>query len=162
MGELSQKHYVNGEWKPSQGEEFASENPATGEIIWVGNSADTNAVNEAVTAAKEAFNSWRVLSVDERNAFVDKFIDQVKSREKDLAQEIHIETGKPLWESKTEINSMIGKAAISVNAYSDRTGSSEKEANNVSIKLAHRPIGVFAVLGPYNFPGHLPLSLIHI
>jgi len=156
MGELSQKHYVNGEWKPSQGEEFASENPATGEIIWVGNSADTNAVNEAVTAAKEAFNSWRVLSVDERNAFVDKFIDQVKSREKDLAQEIHIETGKPLWESKTEINSMIGKAAISVNAYSDRTGSSEKEANNVSIKLAHRPIGVFAVLGPYNFPGHLP------
>ena len=156
MSELSQGHYIDGEWKPSQGEGFTSENPATGEIIWAGVIADSNTVNEAVKAAKEAFSSWRILSFDERNVFVDTFIGHIKAREKELAQVIHAETGKPLWECKTEISSMIGKAAISVNAYSDRTGTAEKEANNVSIQLAHRPIGVFAVLGPYNFPGHLP------
>ena len=122
MSELSQRHYIDGDWKSSHGENFTSENPATGEIIWTGSSADSNTVNKAVKAAKEAFSSWRILSFDERNAFVDTFIRHIKAREKELAQVIHTETGKPLWECKTEIGTMIGKAAISVNAYSDRTG----------------------------------------
>ena len=97
MSELSQRHYIDGEWTPSQGENFTSENPATGEIIWTGVTADSSTVNEAVKAAKEAFSSWRILSFDERNVFVDAFIGHIKAREKELAQVIHTETGKPLW-----------------------------------------------------------------
>ncbi|NKB32903.1 MAG: succinylglutamate-semialdehyde dehydrogenase [Pseudomonadales bacterium] len=155
MASKKQSHFINGEWVAAEGDDFSSENPATGESIWSGNAADPVTVETAVTAAKAAFDAWKFLTFEQRNAYVDEFVEQLKAREEELAEAIHQETGKPLWESKTEIGTMIGKAAISVNAYSDRTGSTEKDANNVSIQLAHRPIGVFAVLGPYNFPGHL-------
>ncbi|MDD9959548.1 MAG: succinylglutamate-semialdehyde dehydrogenase [Gammaproteobacteria bacterium] len=156
MAALRHENFVDGAWLTGSSNEFQSENPANGEIIWSGNAADSNDVLVAISAAKKAFASWKLLSFDERKAFVDSFIERIKERTQELAEAIHIETGKPLWESKTEIATMIGKAAISVNAYQDRTGATEKEANNVAILLAHRPIGVFAVLGPYNFPGHLP------
>ncbi len=156
MTELRQQNFIGGVWLAGNGNEFNSENPANGKVIWCAKSADSNDVAAAVSAAKKAFGSWKLLSFDERNAYVDKFIERIKERTEELAETIHTETGKPLWESKTEIATMIGKAAISVNAYRERTGTTDKEANNVSIQLAHRPIGVFAVLGPYNFPGHLP------
>jgi succinylglutamic semialdehyde dehydrogenase len=66
------------------------------------------------------------------------------------------ETGKPLWESRTEVATMVGKVDISVRAYHARTGSSETQAGAMTQALRHRPHGVVAVFGPYNFPGHLP------
>lgn len=151
-----QKLFVNGEWLSGSGEKFVSENPATGENIWTASAASSGDVSLAVNAAKTAFDHWRALETEQRISFVEKFVALIKDKSVELALAIHTETGKPLWESKTEIGTMIGKAAISVAAYKERTGKSEKEANNVAIQLAHRPIGVFAVLGPYNFPGHLP------
>ncbi|GAL24360.1 succinylglutamic semialdehyde dehydrogenase [Vibrio variabilis] len=51
---------------------------------------------------------------------------------------------------------MAGKIAISIRAYHQRTGESQREAAGNQIVLRHRPLGVMAVFGPYNFPGHLP------
>jgi succinylglutamic semialdehyde dehydrogenase len=156
MNELKQCHYINGGWIKSDGPLIKSENPATGEVLWSANSALKETVVAAVAAASKAVTSWRLLPFAEREAVVVRFKDVLQQRQEELSLAIHEETGKPLWESKTEIGAMIGKVALSITAYHGRTGTSKNENNGVAAELAHRPIGVFAVLGPYNFPGHLP------
>ncbi|MFY3758432.1 aldehyde dehydrogenase family protein, partial [Escherichia coli] len=59
-------------------------------------------------------------------------------------------------ETLTEVQAMIGKVAISLQAYQSRTGESRSEMADGAATLRHRPHGVLAVFGPYNFPGHLP------
>ncbi|MDA1371498.1 MAG: succinylglutamate-semialdehyde dehydrogenase [Proteobacteria bacterium] len=156
MSELKQQHYIGGQWIASRGSEFVSENPASGEPLWHGRAADSTTINAAVQAASAAFTDWCLLTFDERAAYVDRFVEQLSQRSETLASALHQETGKPLWECKTEIATMIGKAAISVSAYQQRTGTTESVNNAFHLQLTHRAIGVFAVLGPYNFPGHLP------
>ncbi|KAK0360260.1 hypothetical protein LTR94_027991, partial [Friedmanniomyces endolithicus] len=66
------------------------------------------------------------------------------------------ETGKPLWESAQEVATMIGKVELSIAAQAERAGHRETPMPFGASILRHRPHGVMAVLGPYNFPGHLP------
>jgi|TARA_B110000208_G_scaffold26721_1_gene34749 succinylglutamic semialdehyde dehydrogenase len=156
MQENKEANFIGGQWVKSNGEIIHSENPASGEILWQAASAQLADVDAAVAAARDAFTTWRLLGFAERENYIAKFVDCLKQHQEELAQAIHQETGKPLWESKTEIVTMIGKAAISGAAYDARTGEKESNVNSIEVRLAHRPIGVFAVLGPYNFPGHLP------
>ncbi len=156
MNSLQPCHFIGGHWVVSEGSEITSSNPAGTEVLWRGNSAGAAEVERAVAAAGAAFPAWRELDLAARKAVVDRYVEILGQRRESLAQALHEETGKPLWESKTEIASMIGKAGISVSAYEQRTGSQEAENNGIRARLVHRPIGVFAVLGPYNFPGHLP------
>lgn len=153
---LEQGHYIDGQWLTSKGASFVSENPATGATLWQGNSAQQAQVNAAVNAATTAFPGWSHLSYQQRSGYVAAFIEAVKAQQELLGETIHLETGKPHWESKSEVVAMIGKAAISEKAYQQRTGSNFSDNTGVRISLNHRAIGVFAVLGPYNFPGHLP------
>ncbi len=156
MSELKQCHYINGDWIESNGPMISSENPASGDSLWIAYSASKETVSTAVKAARDAFSTWRLLSYTERETYVNRFKDVLQQRQEELALALHEETGKPLWESKTELAAMIGKIGLSVIAYHGRTGSTRNDNNGVIAELAHRPIGVFAVLGPYNFPGHLP------
>lgn len=73
-----------------------------------------------------------------------------------LAEIISLETSKPRWESLTEVQAMIGKVAISLEANQLRTGEKLTPMPDGQAVLRHRPHGVLAVFGPYNFPGHLP------
>ena len=156
IAELEQAQYINGQWLASTGEPVVSENPATGESLWQGNGAQQQQIEDAVDAAASAFQSWSSLSYRQRSAYVASFIEAVKGKQDLLGKAIHLETGKPHWESKTEVGAMIGKAAISEKAYAQRTGSESAENGGIRVSLQHRAIGVFAVLGPYNFPAHLP------
>jgi succinylglutamic semialdehyde dehydrogenase len=74
-----------------------------------------------------------------------------------LADLIARETGKPLWETATEVDAVVNKVDISVTAYSERTSQRRLEgALGARVAVRHKPHGVLAVLGPYNFPAHLP------
>ncbi|MGB3722222.1 MAG: succinylglutamate-semialdehyde dehydrogenase, partial [Pacificimonas sp.] len=64
--------------------------------------------------------------------------------------------GKPHWETQTEVAAVMGKVDISITAYQERTGNREKDGEFFTQALRHRAHGVLAVLGPYNFPAHLP------
>ncbi len=74
----------------------------------------------------------------------------------ELTAVIGAETGKPRWEAAGEVTAMINKVAISVKAYHVRTGEQHSDLPDGAATLRHRPHGVLAVFGPYNFPGHLP------
>ncbi len=136
--------------------ELISTDPCTGAEIWRGAQADAAAVDAAVRAARAAFPSWAATPVDERIAVLRRYQDAVRSRADEFAALIARETGKPLWETKTEVTSVVAKVDISITAHAERTGTRGGENGGVRQVLRHKPHGVLAVLGPYNFPVHLP------
>ncbi len=147
---------INGQWLAGSGAEFSSLNPAKNQVVWQGNSADKSQVNQAVLAARQAFKSWSATSYENRLAMVKKFGEVLLNYKAELAETISQETGRPLWETTAEVGGMVGKIAISEKAFAERTGTVESEMAGSRAFIRHKPHGVVAVFGPYNFPGHLP------
>ncbi len=147
---------INNEWQAGQGNEISSLNPAKNEVIWQGKSATAEQVDAAVINARKAFESWSNTSLEERIALAERFAQALTDNKEALATTIAQETGKPLWETRTEVGAMIGKIAISIKAYHERTGTVENPMPGAKAFIRHKPHGVVAVFGPYNFPGHLP------
>lgn len=156
ISQLTGEHFVGGQWLPGEGEPLSPENPGLEQTQWQGAAASQQQVDKACRAARIAFDDWSLKSFAEREAVVRRYQALVREHAESLALAIHLETGKPLWESKTEVATMVGKVDLSVTAYHDRTGFKDNSNAAVPAQLAHRPQGVLAVLGPYNFPGHLP------
>ena len=149
-------HYIAGQWQPGQGESLQSLDPVSQAVLWQGQGASAAQVDAAVAAARGAFSQWAARSLDERIGVLERFAACLKSRTDELARAIGEETGKPLWEAATEVNSMVGKVAISIQSYRERTGEKSGPLGDATAVLRHKPHGVVAVFGPYNFPGHLP------
>ncbi|SFR45573.1 succinylglutamic semialdehyde dehydrogenase [Marinobacter gudaonensis] len=156
MAKLTGELFIDGLWLQGHGSVFESVQPVTGDTLWDGESANLEDVDAAVREARNAFLKWQRKSFAERQAVVEAFGELLETHKEELAHQIGLETGKPLWESRTEVAAMIGKIGISVKAYHDRTGTSESDVAGGHAVLRHRPHGVVAVFGPYNFPGHLP------
>jgi succinylglutamic semialdehyde dehydrogenase len=134
-------------------DELVSTAPHSGEEVWRGPVAGPGEVAGAVTAARAAQPAWEAAGFDARAGVARVFRDHVKAEAEALATLIARETGKPLWEARTEAASVAAKVDISVAAYAERTPTRVAEDGRA---LRHRPHGVLAVLGPYNFPAHLP------
>ncbi|WP_341780902.1 succinylglutamate-semialdehyde dehydrogenase [Ectopseudomonas mendocina] len=149
-------HYIAGQWQPGQGESLQSLDPVSQAVLWQGQGASAAQVDAAVAAAREAFSLWAAHSLDGRIAVLERFAACLKTRADEVAQAIGEETGKPLWEAVTEVTSMINKVAISIQSYRERTGEKSSPLGDATAVLRHKPHGVVAVFGPYNFPGHLP------
>ena len=153
---MSNVQFINGQWQAGLGHDVTSVNPAKNEIIWQGKTASAEQVALAVSSARTAFEHWSTLSFDERVSIVTKFAELLGKNKEALANTISLETGKPRWETLGEVGAMIGKINISLNAYQERTGTVENPMPGAKAFIRHKPHGVVAVFGPYNFPGHLP------
>jgi len=133
---------------------LVSINPATGEEVWSGKTGDAAA---EVAIARAGWPAWAAHSHSYRIEAVRRFANVVRTKEAEFADLIARETGKPLWEAKTEVAAVVNKVQISIEAYAERTPQRRMEAalgNKIAVR--HKPHGVLAVLGPYNFPAHLP------
>ncbi len=128
--------------------------PATGEELWRGAVSDVDA---EVEIARGAWPEWAAKPVTFRTETLRRFVDRVKAEGEAFADLIARETGKPLWEARTEVESVCNKVNISVTAYAERTPNRRIEgAMGLRNAVRHKPHGALAVLGPYNFPAHLP------
>ncbi|AOK29253.1 MULTISPECIES: succinylglutamate-semialdehyde dehydrogenase [Burkholderia] len=148
--------FIDGAWVAGAGHVFSSRNPGTNERVWEGASASAHDVELAVASARRAFAAWSALEFDARCAIVKRFAALLNERKEAIAAAIGRETGKPLWEARTEVAAMAAKVDISITAYHERTGEKRAPMADGVAVLRHRPHGVVAVFGPYNFPGHLP------
>ena len=148
--------YIDGAWESGQGARLSSVDPATGAPVWEGKAASEHQVERAFAAARHASVRWRVFPFERRREIIARFGALVEANQDSLARVISLETGKPTWEAASEVGSMIHKIEISVRAYRERTGRVEVEQQGFRSVVRHRPHGVLAVLGPFNFPGHLP------
>ncbi|MGK6323945.1 succinylglutamate-semialdehyde dehydrogenase [Sphingomonas sp. DT-51] len=134
--------------------ELISYEPATGAELWRGPVSD---VDQEVAAARDGFVPWAARSLSYRIETLRRFANVVRQRADTFTEVIARETGKPLWEARTEVDTVIAKVDISVTAYAERTAQRRMEAPmNSRMAVRHKPHGVLAVLGPYNFPAHLP------
>ncbi len=131
-----------------------STEPASGEELWRGPVGDVEA---AVSRARRAWAAWAARSLTDRIEVLRTFSNLVRREGEELAELIAREAGKPLWEARTEVDAVVNKVDIAVQAYAERTGKKKLDAGiGSSAALRHKPHGVMAVLGPYNFPAHLP------
>lgn len=127
-------------------------NPITGETVWQGEAASAAAVTAAVATARAAFHDYALTPLVDRVAMMERWGEAILARKEDIARAISDEIGKPMWEARTEAGAMAGKVAHSIRAQAERAGTTTSDA----MALDHRPHGVMAVFGPFNFPGHLP------
>src|SRR6476659_8182073 len=104
---------------------LVSTDPATGEEIWSGAIGDPNF---EVEAARAAWPAWAAHSHAYRIEAVRRFANVVRKAENEFAELIANETGKPYWEAKTEVASVVNKVEISVDAYAERTPQRKLEA----------------------------------
>jgi succinylglutamic semialdehyde dehydrogenase len=151
-----QSHFIDGKWVEGTGAAFRSVDPATGETVWESDSATSGDVDRAVAAARKATGAWADATLQQRIFFLESFAQQLKDNRAKLAEAISRETGKPRWEALGEVDSMIGKVPVSIEAFNERRRPVEREASGGIAATRFKPHGVVAVFGPFNFPGHLP------
>lgn len=152
----SKGHFINGAWDHSGHGMFYSANPATGEVLWEGPEASGPEIDAAVRAAQQAFVAWSKTNFDERLVYIEAFKAVAERRQGELAEAISKEMGKVRWEAEAEAKGVIGKVDISIKSYHERTPTHTIPGSGLTNHLTHRPHGVMAVYGPYNFPAHLP------
>ena len=150
------KLFINGEWRDGHGTAIASIDPSTGKKIFEAAAATRDDVTAAINAARAAFEGWALTPLDARLRIMRRYKEIIERDAEELARLISAETGKPFWETKTESAAVAGKVEISIKAHDERTGARETATGATRGMLRHKPHGVMAVLGPFNFPAHLP------
>nr|BFD58023.1 succinylglutamate-semialdehyde dehydrogenase [Bdellovibrio sp. CKG001]BFD65182.1 succinylglutamate-semialdehyde dehydrogenase [Bdellovibrio sp. HAGR004] len=115
-------------------------------------------IDEACVAAKKAYMPWSMLTMDERRGYLLRLKEMYDTHAEQMAQIISRDTGKPTWEALTEAKALGAKIDITLN-HSLKLVAEERIANalpQVEGVIRYRSRGVMAVIGPFNFPAHLP------
>ncbi len=139
-------------------EEWEVRSPADLKDVVIRLNAKYSHVERAVQAARDAYLPWARLGVDGRREHILRLKEVFISRAGELAEIISRETGKPLWETKGEAAALANKIDITLNFSLKLVAEEEvKDAlPGVSGFIRHKPRGVMSVIGPFNFPAHLP------
>ena len=153
---MSLVQFIDGQWLAGEGKPFRIHRPGQKRVIWRGEAASQSQVDVARRAARTAFYHWSDLALEERLAIVRRYADLLGEHKEALALTIARETGKPAGRPAPKWRLRRGKIAISIRAHDERTGHGGKPHAGRQGVRAHKPHGVVAVFGPYNFPGHSP------
>lgn len=152
---------IGSEALPLGGEAIRSHNPARpDETVWLGGDSLEH-VDRAVAAAVDAQAQWARAPREERFAALRVYQELAKERAEEMAQLIALEVGKPLWEARQEAALLAAKVDGTLSEAPDaalhRVTGYETAISDTRIgRCVFRPHGVMAVLGPFNFPAHLP------
>ncbi|MFT5422514.1 MAG: succinylglutamic semialdehyde dehydrogenase [Phycisphaerales bacterium] len=152
---------VNGTWIPLTGDAITSTSPANpADVLWQGSPVTSHA-NDAVAAARAALPKWSAWSIDRRIDALQKFKAIAAERADALADLISLETGKARWECTGEANLIAGKVDITLEQGPDTgrqrvSGFEFSMGQSKAASCWFRPHGVMTVIGPFNFPAHLP------
>jgi succinylglutamic semialdehyde dehydrogenase len=110
-------------------------------------------VAPAVEAARRAAAVWRRTPAEVRAGYLRAYAQAVTKHRERLAIAIARAIGKPLWEARTEVDAVIAKVDISLGA--GLALIAPQKLTDIGAVIRHRPLGVAAVIGPFNFPAHL-------
>jgi len=149
-------HWIGGRWVVGEGPTFDSEDPATGRPCWNGRAASAEEVAAAAVAARKSCEEWHCRPFEDRARLLEAFAIALGARRRALAEVISVEVGKPLWESLSEVDAMVGKIPLTLRAWRERHSETAAASGRALTATRWRPLGVVAVYGPFNFPGHLP------
>jgi malonate-semialdehyde dehydrogenase (acetylating)/methylmalonate-semialdehyde dehydrogenase len=152
------RNYVEGEWRNSSASDHLSvTNPATGELLGRVPLSSAGEVDSAVRAAAKAFPAWRQVPVGQRTDFLFKLRDLLKQNFDELSRTITIECGKTLAESRGEMLRAIENVEVACGTPSLMQGyNSEDIAIGIDESMVRQPLGVCAIIAPFNFPAMIP------
>ncbi|MEK9657296.1 MAG: succinylglutamate-semialdehyde dehydrogenase [bacterium] len=148
--------FIQNNWVKGKGEAFYSRNPRTDNLNWKGRAASIEQINFAIKSAGNVQEQWWEKGREFRQDVLMRYTDQLTRNKEWLAEIIGQETGKNPWECRAEVAGMIHKMTVSVEAYHERCVEKERELNLTKNYTKFKPLGVIAILAPFNFPGHLP------
>jgi succinate-semialdehyde dehydrogenase/glutarate-semialdehyde dehydrogenase len=154
--------FIGGRWTDAlAGETFTAESPATGEAIGEVPQGDRDDAQVAIDAANRAADAWSRLSPFDRAAALHRIADVVDRRRDELARTLTLDQGKPISESRDEVEELVQYWR---NAAEDGKRLEGRLANSVSagkkVLLFRRPRGVIGVITPWNWPYTMPAELI--
>ncbi len=150
--------YINGRFVPIEGDALVSTDPARPDrVVWQG-SPPVEHVDEAIRAARAALPEWSGRSVEERAEYLRRWRDAVTEQNERIAGVITDDMGKTMAESRAEAKLLAGKVDITLDdiSFARVRGYEVAVSESRSGHCRFKPFGVMAVLGPFNFPAHLP------
>lgn len=152
------QNFVGGEWRIPDGEGERVMNPATNEPIADVGFSSTAAVDEAVSVGREAFEEWRQRPVEERIQPLFEFKRLLEDHQDELAKLLVQEHGKTLHEARGELRRGIENVEVACGVPNlMQAANVENAAPGIDEMSVRQPLGVFAAVTPFNFPGMIPL-----
>ncbi len=151
-------NYYNGKWMiADSGEKLEVRNPANGELISYVPLSSRNTVDEVANCARKAFSEWRRTPVTKRIQYLFKLKDLLEENLEKIAQTITDECGKTIHESRGELRRAIENVEVACGAPLNMQGyNNEDIATGIDEIMIRQPIGVAAVIAPFNFPAMIP------
>jgi len=155
---LAVRNYVAGEWTESKGELVDVVNPATEKVLARVPISTKDEINAAVEAAKEAFPTWRTTTPLARVRLLFRMKEIMEERFEELSRIQTMEHGKTIDESRGETRRGIENVEVATGIPSLMMGYNlEDIAAGIDEYLIRQPLGVFGIIGPFNFPFMVPL-----
>jgi malonate-semialdehyde dehydrogenase (acetylating)/methylmalonate-semialdehyde dehydrogenase len=152
------KNYINGEWVASKGEMLDIVNPATGRMLGKCPISTPEEIEAAVAAAKAAFPEWRRTTPLARTRILFRLKDLLEENFEELSRIQTMEHGKCIDESRGETRRGIENVEVSCGIPTLMQGYySEDIASGIDEWVIPTPLGVFGIIGPFNFPFMIPL-----
>lgn len=148
-------NYINNDWQESAATELLDvTNPATGEVLNRVPLSPTDEVHLAATAAASALDEWRRTPPVQRVQYLFKLKNLLEDNIDDIAQTITMECGKTLAEAKGEMRRAIENVEVACGIPTLMQGTNlEDIATGIDEFMIRQPVGVCAVIAPFNFPG---------
>lgn len=153
------RNFINGKWIDSRsGKTFENRNPAHwDEIVGIFPKSGKEDVDDAVNAAREAFESWRLVPAPKRGDILKRVGDLLVERKEDLARQMTREMGKVLAETRGDVQEGIDTAYYAASEGRRLFGHTvPSELHNKFNMAVRTPIGVAGIVTPWNFPMAIP------
>jgi len=155
---LTIKNYIGGEWVESKGELRDVINPATCKVIAKVPISTKDELDAAVEAAKEAFPEWRRTPPLARARCLFRLKELLEEHFEELSRIQTMEHGKTIDESRGETRRGIENVEVATGITSLMMGYNlEDIAVGIDEYVIRQPLGVFGIIGPFNFPFMVPL-----
>ena len=157
-------NYFNNQFHPFSKEDFHRSDriikrtcPANTELMLWELPIMYQQIEETIASAQEGFLTWKKTPIEKRVSCLKKYQKNVQSIEEKLALAIALETGKPLWETKTEAKSVIQRVDLVIEHCLSRLTTKEfpQLSPNTNGAIQYRPLGICLIISPFNFPCHL-------
>jgi len=153
------QNYVDGDWTPATGPTVDPiVDPATGDTVATIDYSTPEDVDAAVQAGQAAFEDWRSTPVEERIQPLFELKNLLEAHQDDLAEALVREHGKTFKEAKGELRRGIENVEVACGIPSMMQGGHlPNAAPEIDETAVRKPLGVFAAVTPFNFPGMIPL-----
>ncbi|WP_109473690.1 CoA-acylating methylmalonate-semialdehyde dehydrogenase [Ornithinimicrobium cavernae] len=153
-------HWINGQAAPPRQDARLGDvyNPATGKVVRRVELATADQVREAITVAAQTFPTWRETSLSKRTGIVFRFRELLNERKDELAAIITEEHGKVLSDALGEVSR--GQEVVEFACgipHLLKGGFTENASTGVDVHSVRQPLGVSAIIAPFNFPAMVPM-----